>query len=533
MPGPLFDEWIAKRYATLWPELFDPAVVEPAVSFLAGPGVRDRRRPRVRHRYGTHRHTAEPAGRTACTGSSFPPRWPPQLRAQPGGSDIGLTIGDFATATAGGPFALVYLLRNTITNLITQDEQVQAFRNAATHLEPGGCFVVENYVPELRRLPPGETTRIFTATPDHLGFEDYEFASQIAVSRHYWAIEGRLRTFSSPHRYVVAFRVGPHGPARRNDPPRAVVRLPPCALHRREPQPRLGLGEAWPRLIVSAPRARRAVTSSHSSRARPSSTSARPTGCSTLPTAIFAGMPCASLSSSCLLSNQACASAGDPLNRCAVPSSSMISAVAGPSAGGGGDAGVPRPAAVAEHEQRGAGDQRDDAEEDGEDGTDRPPDEVHAEILASSVPRDPAFRRGLGSGIDRVDARAGGCAGRLDQRVEHGQRNLVDPRGVPLLGDRAVGERRRPQRGKHGGERMQHKADPEGGKLGVGQAAAAGPGLGRLTTSGTPGSSARSRPRSSAPGHPPEGPRPRRRPHTPGTARSSRQGCPHRPARPA
>jgi hypothetical protein len=99
-------------------------------------------------------------------------------------------------------FGLVYLLRNTITNLTSQDAQAEAFRNAAAHLEPGGCFVIENYVPELQRLPPGETIHVFTALPAHLGFEEYDVATQTAFSRHYWVIDGQLKTFSSPHRYV-------------------------------------------------------------------------------------------------------------------------------------------------------------------------------------------------------------------------------------------------------------------------------------------------------------------------------------------
>jgi len=125
-----------------------------------------------------------------------------RLRAEAGGGDIDVTAGDFATATAGGRFTLVYLLRNTITNLTTQDEQLHAFGNAAAHLHPGGCFLIENYVPELRRLPPGETRHVFTATADHVGVEEYDFAAQLALSRHYWTIEGQLRTFSSTHRYV-------------------------------------------------------------------------------------------------------------------------------------------------------------------------------------------------------------------------------------------------------------------------------------------------------------------------------------------
>ena len=93
-------------------------------------------------------------------------------------------------------------MRNTITNLTTQQEQVACFRNVAQHLEPGGCFVIENYIPELQRLPPGETIHVFSATPSHLGFEEYDVARQIAVSHHYWVIDGRLEVHSSPHRYV-------------------------------------------------------------------------------------------------------------------------------------------------------------------------------------------------------------------------------------------------------------------------------------------------------------------------------------------
>lgn len=200
MPESHFDEWIAARYETLWPELFDPAVVDPTVRFLAELAATG---PALEFGIGTGR-IAIPLSRRGVRlhGIELSPAMVAQLRAQPGGSTIGATIGDFATATTGGPFTLVYLLRNTITNLTTQDEQVQAFGNAAAHLQPGGCFVIENYIPELRRLPPGQTTHVFTATPAHLGFEEYDVAAQIAVSHHYWTIEGQLRLFSSPHRYV-------------------------------------------------------------------------------------------------------------------------------------------------------------------------------------------------------------------------------------------------------------------------------------------------------------------------------------------
>jgi Methyltransferase domain len=200
MPESHFDEWVAERYQALWPELFHPAVVVPAVDFLArlaGTG------PALELGIGTGR-IAIPLSRRGVRvhGIELSAAMVAQMRAQPEASGIAVTLGDFATTTVDGVFNLVYLLRNTITNLTTQDEQVRTFRNAAAHLTVGGLFVVENYVPELRRLPPGETTHVFTATPTHLAFEEYDVAQQIAVSHHYWLIDGHFKHFSSPHRYL-------------------------------------------------------------------------------------------------------------------------------------------------------------------------------------------------------------------------------------------------------------------------------------------------------------------------------------------
>ena len=200
VPEDYFGERVAQTYEAKWPELFDPAVVEPAVSFLAGlagPGAA------LEFGIGTGR-IALPLSRRGVRvhGIDLAPAMVAQLRAKPGAENIGVTVGDFAATRVDGTFRLVYLVRNTITNLTTQEEQVECFRNAAGHLEPGGCFVVENYIPELRRLPPGETVYPFTVTPAHLGFEEYDVASQVAYSHHYWVVDGRLETRSTPHRYV-------------------------------------------------------------------------------------------------------------------------------------------------------------------------------------------------------------------------------------------------------------------------------------------------------------------------------------------
>jgi hypothetical protein len=195
-----FDERIAERYETYWPELFHPEVVQPAVDFLAelaGTGAA------LELGIGTGR-LALPLRRRGVLvhGIELSRAMVAKLRTKPDSGDIGVTIGDFATTRVSGTFKLAYLVRNTIMNLTTQDEQVRCFANVAAHLEPSGSFVIEVVVPELQRLPPGETVRAFAITPTHLGFDGYDVAKQGLISHHYWVIDGKLETFSSPFRYV-------------------------------------------------------------------------------------------------------------------------------------------------------------------------------------------------------------------------------------------------------------------------------------------------------------------------------------------
>ena len=96
----------------------------------------------------------------------------------------------------------MYLVFNTITNLLTQDEQVECFRNAAAHLDVGGHFVIEVGVPDLQRLQPGQTYLPFDVSDHHLGFDEYDVLNQRLVSHHYWFGEGRCEQFESPHRYA-------------------------------------------------------------------------------------------------------------------------------------------------------------------------------------------------------------------------------------------------------------------------------------------------------------------------------------------
>jgi len=200
VPKNYFDERIAKSYEAKWPNLHQPAMIEPVVDVLAelaGAGAA------LELGVGTGR-IALPLSRRGVrvAGIELSPAMVAEMEGRPGASDVQVAIGDFATTRVEGSFRLVYLIRNTITNLTTQDEQGGRFRNAAAHLEPGGCFLIEVSIPELRRLPPGETVHPFIVTPTHLGFEEYDYATQIAYSHHYWITDGHVETLSTPHRYV-------------------------------------------------------------------------------------------------------------------------------------------------------------------------------------------------------------------------------------------------------------------------------------------------------------------------------------------
>jgi SAM-dependent methyltransferase len=195
-----FGEGVAERYDASSQEMFDPAVVDPAVDFLAGLAGDGAA---LELGVGTGR-IAIPLSRRGVPvhGIDLSPQMVTELRAKPGGGDIGVTVGDFATVTVEDRFSLAYLVFNTINNLTTQDGQVACFRNVAAHLAPGGCFVIEVGVPQLQRLPPGETVRPFAVTPAHLGFDEYDVANQGLISHHYSVVDGRLELMSVPFRYV-------------------------------------------------------------------------------------------------------------------------------------------------------------------------------------------------------------------------------------------------------------------------------------------------------------------------------------------
>jgi SAM-dependent methyltransferase len=195
-----FGESVAARFDERYAHQADPAVVAPIVDLLeelAAGGAA------LELGIGTGRIALPLAARgVPVHGIDLSEAMLARLRAKPGAERIGVTVGDFATATVEGTFTVSYVVANTIMNLTTQDEQVACFENVSAHLEPGGCFVIEVLVPRLRRLPPGERFQPFAVSPTHLGFDEYDVARQGLISHHYWIEDGGIEILSPPFRYV-------------------------------------------------------------------------------------------------------------------------------------------------------------------------------------------------------------------------------------------------------------------------------------------------------------------------------------------
>jgi SAM-dependent methyltransferase len=200
MPRNYFGARVAERYDETSADMFDPAKVDPVVEFLAELASDGSA---LELGIGTGRIALPLAQRgIRVHGIDLSEAMVAQLRAKPGADRIDVTIGDFATTTVEGRFSVAYLVFNTIMNLTSQDQQVACFQNVAAHLQPGGCFVIEVGIPDLQRLPPGETVRAFTVTSARLGFDEYDLAAQGLISHHYWIEDGNLEVFSAPFRYV-------------------------------------------------------------------------------------------------------------------------------------------------------------------------------------------------------------------------------------------------------------------------------------------------------------------------------------------
>lgn len=236
----MWDEETAKRYDETSAEKFAPEVLDPTVDFLS---CLARSGPALEFAIGTGRVAIPLAARgVPVTGIELSEPMVAQLRCKIDEADLPVVVGDMATTRVPGEFSLVYLVWNGIANLRTQEEQVECFRNAARHLAPGGRFVIELWVPPLRRMPPGQVAVPFDGRDGHLGFDTYDLVTQHSTSHHYWpGLDGITRYGVGNFPLHLAGRVRPHGPACRDGTRRAARRLGWQLLHRRQRQSHLHL----------------------------------------------------------------------------------------------------------------------------------------------------------------------------------------------------------------------------------------------------------------------------------------------------
>jgi SAM-dependent methyltransferase len=185
---------VAERYDVTSAEMFDPAVLEPAVEFLAGLA---REGPVLEFGIGTGR-VALPLARRGIrvAGIDLSEDMVGKLREKEGAEAIDATIGDFSRTRVGGTYTLVYVVWNTINNLTTQEAQAACFENAAAHLEPGGLFVVEVGVRNRVAL------EVFDLSDTHVGIDEYDADTQRLVSHHFWLHDGCWERLSMPFRAV-------------------------------------------------------------------------------------------------------------------------------------------------------------------------------------------------------------------------------------------------------------------------------------------------------------------------------------------
>jgi SAM-dependent methyltransferase len=200
-PVDLWDGETAERYDTPGTGMFAPEVTAPAADRLAELAAGG---PALEFAVGSGRIALPVAERgVPVSGIELSPAMVAKLREKPGAQAIAVTLGDMASTRVEGEFALVYLVYNTLGNLLTQAEQVECFHNAAAHLRPGGAFVIELMVPALRQLPPGQSAVVFDTAEGYIGVDTYDVLEQRLISHHFSFSDGRAAELSrSPHRYI-------------------------------------------------------------------------------------------------------------------------------------------------------------------------------------------------------------------------------------------------------------------------------------------------------------------------------------------
>jgi SAM-dependent methyltransferase len=127
-----------------------------------------------------------------------------RLHAKAGGEKIPVSMGNFADVSVQGKYSLVYIVFNTIYQLLTQDEQLRCFRNVALHLAPDGVFVLEAFVPDLTRFTAGQAIRVNRIEDQAVQVDVSQHAQdkQLITSQHVLLTEEGTRFFPVKIRYI-------------------------------------------------------------------------------------------------------------------------------------------------------------------------------------------------------------------------------------------------------------------------------------------------------------------------------------------
>ena len=197
----MWDAEVAEGYDTPGTGAFSPAVLGPTIECLARLAGNGRA---LEFAIGTGRVAIPLRERgIPVVGIELSSAMVEQLRRKADEATLPVVLGDMTTTVAPGSYSLVYLVYNTLSNLLTQGEQVACFRNAARHLTPGGRFVIELWVPELRRLPPSQNAVVWQSERGYIGLDTYDTVRQHVVSHHFTFGEDRqAQLLRSLHRYI-------------------------------------------------------------------------------------------------------------------------------------------------------------------------------------------------------------------------------------------------------------------------------------------------------------------------------------------
>lgn len=127
-----------------------------------------------------------------------------KLREKPGGTDIPVTIGDFAEVPVEGSYQLVFVAFNTLFGLLSQDDQVRCFQNVAERLTDAGAFVVQAFVPDVARFDRGQRIQAEEVRTDSLviGANEHDAVHQRVRSVHVVLTETETRLYPVQIRYA-------------------------------------------------------------------------------------------------------------------------------------------------------------------------------------------------------------------------------------------------------------------------------------------------------------------------------------------